>query len=202
MSMSGETRGPSRGLQFFILACTLLVIGFGSGAASISLSAIFQEFALSYALIGAVTSGVFLFLILFLALGGRLRALVGDKPLLLAATAVFVAGEALGGLAPDFSVWAIGRLLQGAASGCLLSVSLAFAADNARRQWRGDVISVLLSLYFLGTALGPGVAGYVTAFYSWRDIAFASAAAGAIVLILQAAFVTAPRRPEIETIFD
>jgi MFS family permease len=108
----------------------------------------------------------------------------------------------LGGLAPDFSVWAIGRLLQGAASGCLLSVSLAFAADNARRQWRGDVISVLLSLYFLGTALGPGVAGYLTAFYSWRDIAFASAAAGAIVLILQAAFVTAPRRPEIETIFD
>ena len=63
MSISGETRGPSRGLQFFILACTLLVVGFGSGAATVSLSAILQEFALSYGLIGAVTSGVFLFLI-------------------------------------------------------------------------------------------------------------------------------------------
>lgn len=202
MSISSETRGPSRGLQFFILACTLLVVGFGSGAATVSLSAILQEFALSYALIGAVTSGVFLFLIVFLALGGRLRAVVGDKPFLLTATSVFVIGETLGGLAPDFSVWAIGRLLQGAATGSLLSVSLAFAADNARRQWRSDAISILLALYFLGAAVGPGVAGYVTAFYSWRDIAFASAALGVIVLILQAAFVTTPRRAEIETVFD
>ncbi|QEN86709.1 MFS transporter [Labrys sp. KNU-23] len=202
MSTPDETRSTSRGWQFFILACTLLVIGFGSGAASISLSAIFQEFALSYAIIGTVTSGVVLFLIVFLALGGRLRALVGDKALLLAATSVFVIGEALVGLAPDFSVWAIGRLLQGAATGCLLSVSLALAADNARRQWRGDVMSVLLALYFLGTAFGPGMAGYITAFYSWRDVAYASAALGVIVLILQAVFVTAPRRPEIETIFD
>lgn len=202
MSMSGETRGPSRGLQFFILGCTLLVIGFGSGAASISLSAVFQEFALSYALIGAVTSGVFLALIVLLALGARLRAVLGDKPLLLVATAVFIIGAVFGGIAPDFSVWAIGRLLQGAATGCLLSVSLAFAADNARRQWRGDVIGVLLAVYFLGTATGPGVAGYITAFYSWRDISYASAALGVIVLLLQAAFVTTPRRPEIETIFD
>ncbi|MGJ4855594.1 MFS transporter [Labrys sp. La1] len=202
MSTPNETRNTSRGLQFFILACTLLVIGFGSGAASISLSTIFQEFALSYAIIGAVTSGVFLFLILFLALGGRLRALVGDKPLLMASTSTFVVGEALAGLAPDFSVWAIARLLQGSATGCLLSVSLAFVADSARRQWRGDVISVLLALYFLGTAFGPGVAGYITAFYGWRDIAYVSAALGVIMLILQAAFVTAPTRTEIETIFD
>lgn len=202
MSASGETREPSRGLQFFVLACTLLVIGFSSAAASVSVAAIFQEFALSYTLIGAVTSGVTLLLILFLALGGRLRALAGSKPLLLAATCVFVIGEISGGVAPDFSVWTVGRLLQGAATGCLLSVSLALAADNARRQWRGDVLGVLLALYFLGTAFGPGVGGYVTAYYSWRNISYVAAALGVIVLVLQAAFIMAPRRPEIESIFD
>lgn len=202
MAIANETPRTSRGLSFFIIACTLLVVGFGVGAPTAALPAIFQDFGLSYMIVGTMSAGFLLLLMLFLALGGRLRALIGDKPLLLTSMSVFIGGALLEGLAPDFLVWMIGRLLQGAATGCLLSISLGFAVDNARRQWRVDVIGVLLALYFLGNFVGPALGSHFHDVYGWRNIAFVCAALGLLVLILQALFVKVPMKTEIDAIFD
>lgn len=202
MSTPETTPTPSRGVLFFVLASTLLVVGFSNGSATGQLPALIQDFGVSYALISLVTSAYFFLLIIMLALGGRLRALAGGKPLLLTATAAFVVATVLEGLARDFTIWTIGRLLGGTATGCILAASLGLAADNARRTWRNDAIGVLLALYFLGTALGPSLANPFYDLFGWRDLSFASAALALIALILQIVFAREPSRAEIDSVFD
>ncbi|WP_448952233.1 MFS transporter [Labrys neptuniae] len=202
MPTPDETPGASSGLSFFIIACTLLVVGVGSGIATTFIPVIARDFGLSYGTLGLAIAISLFFLILCLALGGRLRALIGDKPLLLTATSIFAVGALLEGLAPDFSVWLVSRPLQGAATGCLLCIGLGFAADNARRRWRADALGVLLALYFLGAGLGPALGGYYYESYGWRGLCYMVAGSGLLLAVLQAAFVKPVKRTEIESIFD
>jgi MFS family permease len=102
---------------------------------------------------------------------GRASDKFGRKLLLQVSLVGFAVGSVITALSGDLSVLVIGRVIQGIASGALLPVTLALAADLWSERKRAAVLGGIGAAQELGSVLGPlyGI-GVVWALNSWRDV--------------------------------
>lgn len=87
-----------------------------------------------------------------------------------AGMAVFVAGLALGCLAPSMPVFVLGRALQGLGGGAIqavVSAALVIAWRGAARQ---RAISWVTTAWMVPALVGPFVAGWITQAFAWRYV--------------------------------
>jgi MFS family permease len=102
---------------------------------------------------------------------GRASDKFGRKLVLQVGLAGFAAGSVVTALSNDLTMLVIGRFIQGTASGALLPVTLALAADLWAARNRAAVLGGIGAAQELGSVLGPlyGVA-VVTVLNTWRDV--------------------------------
>ena len=102
---------------------------------------------------------------------GRLSDRLGRKLVLQASLATFAVGSVVTALSNDLTMLVIGRLIQGIASGALLPVTLALAADLWSARSRAAVLGGIGAAQELGSVLGPlyGI-GVVWLLNTWRDV--------------------------------
>ena len=116
---------------------------------------------------------------------GRASDKFGRKLVLQVGLAGFAAGSVVTALSNDLTMLVIGRFIQGTASGALLPVTLALAADLWAARNRAAVLGGIGAAQELGSVLGPlyGVA-VVTVLSTWRDVFWINLPLTALAMVM------------------
>jgi MFS family permease len=124
---------------------------------------------------------------------GRLSDRFGRKMMLQASLVGFAAGSVVTALSSDVTMLIIGRLIQGIASGALLPVTFALAADLWAARSRAAVLGGIGAAQELGSVLGPLYGIFIVwALTKWQDVFWINLPLTAIAMVM-IHFSLAPR---------
>ncbi|UOQ92589.1 DHA2 family efflux MFS transporter permease subunit [Halobacillus shinanisalinarum] len=90
------------------------------------------------------------------------------RQLFITAMSVFTVGTVVGGLAPNFSILLLGRIIQSAGAGIMLPLMQTVFLLIFPVNKRGAAMGYIGLVISFAPAIGPTLSGWVTAQYSWR----------------------------------
>lgn len=123
------------------------------------------------------------------------------RQLFISAMVIFVVGTVVAGLAPNFSVLLLGRIIQSSGAGILLPLMQTVFLMMYPIEKRGAAMGVIGLVISFAPAIGPALSGWIIQAYSWR-LLFALILPIALIDIVIAVFamknVTELSRPNID----
>ncbi|MFI5508713.1 MFS transporter [Mycobacterium sp. NPDC051804] len=128
---------------------------------------------------------------------GRASDRFGRKMLLQASLLGFAVGSVVTAMSTDLDILVIGRLIQGMASGALLPVTLALAADLWSSRNRAAVLGGVGAAQELGSVLGPiyGIA-LVWVFHHWQSVFWVNVPLALIAMVMIHFSLPSREKPE------
>ena len=131
-------------------------------------------------------------------LGGRWCDVRGPRPALVSSPLLFGAGLLVAGTAPSMPQLLVGRVLQGAAAGCLTVAVFVLISVVYPRRVQPAVFGLMSSAWVLPALIGPPVAGVVSEVFTWHWVFFGLVpfVVIAVVLIVPAVRRLGPPTPE------
>lgn len=117
--------------------------------------------------------------------GGTLGDLFGRKRLFLLGLLVFAGGSLLCGLASDFPILLMGRILQGIGAALELPATLAIVtvtySDPKERAW---AMGIWASIAGVALAIGPTAGAFLLNALGWQSIFFLNLPIGVLAIVL------------------
>jgi EmrB/QacA subfamily drug resistance transporter len=149
-----------------------------------------------------VTTAYILASTIMLPIYGKLGDLVGRKYLFIGASALFIIGSVIGGLAPDMS-WLIGgRAVEGLGGGGLMILAQAIIADVVPARDRGRYMGVMGGVFALASVAGPLLGGWFTEGIGWRWAFWMNVPLGILAITSAMLFLHLPKttvaRPRLD----
>jgi MFS family permease len=128
---------------------------------------------------------------------GRASDRFGRKLLLQASLAGFAIGSVITAMSTDLDILVIGRLIQGIASGALLPVTLALAADLWASRNRAAVLGGVGAAQEFGSVIGPmyGIA-MVALFHHWQAVFWVNVPLALIAMVMIHFSLPSQTKPE------
>jgi len=120
---------------------------------------------------------------------GRWGDLHGHKPMYLTGFAVFIAGSALCGLAPNIPILVVMRGVQALGATMLFASSPAIVTLNFPARVRGQALGMGATLTYLGLSAGPILGGWLTTHLSWHAVFYLNVPVGLLALGLSQRFI-------------
>ena len=121
------------------------------------------------------------------ALAGRFHRFA----LIISLTVVFVVGNFLCAIAPNYPLLAAARILLSIVSGTLISVSMTFVPDISSLEHRATVVSWVFAGFSLASIFGVPIGTTISHVLSWRAAFVGITLCSILVLALM--FVSLPR---------
>jgi MFS family permease len=121
------------------------------------------------------------------------------SPAVVFATAlvIFTVACLLAGFAPNIYLFLIGRALQGAAAGVILSTIYSIINMLFEDRLRPAVLATVSAAYVLPSLIGPAIAGFLAETFNWRVVFI-----GLLPLIVIVAILVLPRYRAIAKVVD
>jgi MFS family permease len=175
---------PRQWLALFALSLPVVALSVDMNGVVVLLPTIGRDLEVSAATAGAIVTAASLAFAAPLLLIGRVADRVGARPVLLVGVVGFAVASAICAWSETFGMMMVGRSLQGVASACCFTTSLAaidalFEGDDTQPM----AVGIWGALGGIGGAMGPLVASVLADVWSWR------AFFGVNVALLSVAFV-------------
>ncbi|HMM40719.1 MAG TPA: MFS transporter [Thermomicrobiales bacterium] len=197
--MAADGRPPSRdpdavapGIRGFyqrnrilIWVCVLIgfnQLGFGSIVPVVPLYA--ESFGVSKAAIGLTIAIYGLARFLLNVPTGIIADRYGRREALALGGAVTVLGNVICGVAPDYTVFLIGRFVAGAGAAMVITGTQVMIADISQPANRGRMMSIYMGTFMFAVGLGPLPGGFLAQYISLEAPFFVYAVLGTIVAVL------------------
>ncbi|TDS10240.1 MFS transporter [Sphingobacterium paludis] len=136
---------------------------------NLTIPAIQQQFNMSYDTVQWLQTLYVLFFGGFLIIGGKLSDQIGKKTMFISGGLLFLLTSLSAGLAPDFTILAISRALQGLGAALLMPASLSIVTQTfTEPQERSRAIGIFSSFAAIGSGSGLSVGGLISTYWSWH----------------------------------
>jgi EmrB/QacA subfamily drug resistance transporter len=113
---------------------------------------------------------------------GKLSDLFGRRPFYLMGLIVFLIGSAASGLSQNMGELIAARALTGIGGGAMLALSVTTIGDIFSPRERGRWMGLIMSVFGLGSIVGPLVGGLITDHWGWRWVFYVNLLPGLIAL--------------------
>ncbi|KAJ8133416.1 hypothetical protein O1611_g195 [Lasiodiplodia mahajangana] len=127
-----------------------------------------------------ITNAFFLSSTAVLPLIGQFCNIFGRRYVMLSVIAIFVLGSGICGGATTGGMLIAGRTVQGVGSGGIIMVSSIVVSDLVPLRERGNMSAILISIFGIGSALGPFIGGAIVSSTTWRWIFYLNLPIGGV----------------------
>ncbi|KAL6857588.1 hypothetical protein ACO1O0_005029 [Amphichorda felina] len=128
---------------------------------------------------------------------GQLANIWGRRYVTLSIIALFTLGSGIAGGAKNAASLIAGRAVQGMGSGGINMIVDVIVSDLVPLRERGNYIAFVLTVYFVGTAVGPYVGGAIIETTSWRWVFYINLPIGGASMIMILLFLQVKYKKEM-----
>src|SRR5438874_13562501 len=115
---------------------------------------------------------------------GKLSDLFGRRPFYIGGLALFLVGSAICGFSQNMGELIGARALTGIGGGAMMALGAPPIGDIFSPRERGRWMGLIMSVFGLGSIVGPLVGGFITDHFGWRRVFYVNLPLGLIALVL------------------
>jgi DHA1 family multidrug resistance protein-like MFS transporter len=165
---------------FLILCVQVAVLNVGQGLITPILPLYAQTFAVSITLVGFLLTSQSLPRIFVNLPTGRWADKWGAHRLMALAAGIVTISAIGGGLAPNYFIFMLTRLLQGVGTGMSQTAGFTYTATVSQPATRARYMSLYQGSFLLGIGIGPIIGGFTAQFLNYRAPFFVYAVLAAV----------------------
>ncbi|MCJ1397721.1 hypothetical protein MMC11_000917 [Xylographa trunciseda] len=183
----GSTPKQHRGFQFWMVIVSLCIAGVLPGLESTvvttSLPTIVADLQIGDNYIWAANV-FFLTSAAVQPLFGQVANIFGRRWLAISIVAFYVFGSGICGVTNSGGILIAGRAIQGIGSGGLNMIVDVVVSDLVPLRERGNFIAIVLTVYSIGTSMGPFVGGAIGETTTWRWVFYLNLPIGGVAMVM------------------
>jgi EmrB/QacA subfamily drug resistance transporter len=184
MDGAGAGERDRRGLVLVAMTLANAMILVDQTAVPLALPDVIRDLDVSSTLAQWVMTASLLPLAGLLVLGGRLGDALGRRRVFMIGAVLFGGASAVAGLAPDFSLLLVARVIQGAGGALMLPATVAIVSASVPHEDQGSALGMMGGVAAVAGALGPTIGGVLTSAFSWRAVLLVNVPLLLITLVL------------------